>query len=126
MKLITSWNARPGKMLDDILAKDCEQCKRLGMSNGCARLVRWRVGTDAAGHEIWQRRAVCIGCHARHGNPMRASDHPRWLEYPVYDAAYERLTDAVAMGEVYPEPLAKSAKRSLAPPRVLDPVRASR
>jgi hypothetical protein len=106
MKLVTRWNATSGRMLDDILAKGCEQCERLGIPNGYARLVRWMVGTDAAGHAIWQRRVVCAGCHARLGSPMKANDHPRWREYPIYDAAYERLTDAVMMGEIHPEPLA--------------------
>jgi hypothetical protein len=104
MKLIVGWNALPGKMLDAILAKGCEQCERLGIANNLACLVRWKVATDAAGHEIWQRRIVCCGCHARLGNSMKAADHPRWLEYPVYDSAYQRLTDAVAMGEIRPEP----------------------
>ena len=105
MKLITRWNALPGKMLDDILAKSCEQCERLWTGNDYARLMRWCVGRDAAGHEIWQRRVVCIGCHAKLGNPMKAADHPRWQAYPVYDAAYERLTEAVASGEISTEPL---------------------
>ncbi len=36
---------------------------------------------------------------------MKAADHPRWQEYPVYDSAYGRLTEAVARGEISPEPL---------------------
>lgn len=125
MKLVTRWNATSGKMLDNILAKGCAQCERLGISNGYARLVRWCVGRDAAAHEIWQRRVVCVGCHARLGNSMKAADHPR----SVYDAAYVRLTDAVMLGEIYLEPLEvlrEEGEEIAAPSRVLDPVRASR
>ena len=112
MKLVTRWNATSGKMLNSILAKGCEQCERLWTGNDYARLMRWCVGRDAVGHEIWQRRVVCVGCHARLGNSMKAADHPRWQEYPVYDAAYERLTEAVARGEISPEPLGVLAEEA--------------
>ena len=96
MNLVTRWGALPNTRIDGLLAEGCKQCDRLGVAHTLARLVRWRVGTDAAGMPIDQVRLVCCHCHARLGTALKMADHPNWREYPEYDAAYAKLTDAVA------------------------------
>ena len=96
MNLVTRWGALPNTRIDDLLAEGCKQCDRLGVAHTLARLVRWRVGADAAGVPIDQVRLVCCHCHVRLGTALKMTDHPNWREYPEYDAAYAKLTDAVA------------------------------